>query len=112
MSGVTKDKTFIPPVESTGKSTQSNRNFDPQRQEPDGRIPTLQNMPKTFQQEIPAMNINVYVYSDVPKEQFVIIDMQKYRVGERIANGPVLEKIEEDMMILQYNGRKFKVLRP
>ena len=76
------------------------------------RIPTLRMMSREFQQRLPEMNVNVYVYSADPSERFVIVNMDKYRAGQRIADGPILQEITADSMILKYSGKLFRLQRP
>ena len=69
-------------------------------------------MSREFQQRLPDMKANVYAYSADPVERFVIVNMDKYRAGQRIADGPVLQEITADSMILKFSGRRFRLERP
>ena len=76
------------------------------------RIPTLRMMSREFQQRLPEMKVNVYAYSADPSERFVIVNMDKYRAGQRIADGPVLQEITAESMILKFSGKRFRLERP
>ncbi len=75
-------------------------------------IPLLSAMSRDFQREVPSLNINVFVYSDVPEERFVIVNMNKYQSGEKVDNGPEILEIRSDSLVLEYLGQKFQVKRP
>ena len=82
--------------------------------EPHGRteIPLLSGMPRGFQREVPSFDINVFVYSEDPEERFVIVNMSKYLTGEKIDNGPEIQEIRPDSLVLNYLGRTFQIKRP
>ncbi|HYE36943.1 general secretion pathway protein GspB [Methylocaldum sp.] len=75
-------------------------------------IPFLHAMPVDFQQRMAPITINVFAYSEQPEERFAIIDMKKYRVGDRIQGGAELLEIRSDSLVLQSEGRKFRIPRP
>jgi general secretion pathway protein B len=60
----------------------------------------------------PKLAINVFGYAQNPEERFVIINMQKYKVGERIKDGLELKAIHADHIELQQGGVSFKMKRP
>ena len=80
--------------------------------QPAGSIPLLRKLPSAFRRKVPTMTINVFVYSERVKERFVIINMAKYRTGDKIENGPVLESIRPDSLVLRLEGQRFRVERP
>jgi general secretion pathway protein B len=62
---------------------------------------------------LPNPKINVYAYS--PKsgdDRFVVIRNRKYREGDRTEEGPVVRRIEEEGMTLEFDGQTYKVPRP
>jgi len=79
---------------------------------PAASIPLLRKLPSGFRRKVPTMTINVFVYSKRAKERFVIINMAKYRTGDKIENGPVLESIRPDSLVLRFEGQRFRVKRP
>jgi len=84
----------------------------PTTQSPKVSIPLLTNMDRDFQRQIPALNINVFVYSEAPEERFVIINMVKYKNGQKLRDGPLLGEIRSDSVVLNYHGRDFRLSRP
>ncbi len=75
-------------------------------------IPFLSHLPRDFQREVSDVNINVFVYSEAPKERFVIIDMVKYTPGQPLPSGAVLKDIDSDSIILDYRNQVFRIKRP
>lgn len=84
----------------------------PKQQEPEPSIPFLRDLPRDFQRQVPNLNINVFVYSDNVDERFVIINMVKYKNGQQLREGPTVEDIRPDSIVLQYRDRDFRVNRP
>ena len=56
-----------------------------------------------------AMHLDVHVYSDQPRERFVLINMRKYHEGERLQEGPVVDAITPDGVILSFQGQRFRM---
>ncbi|MEE9425795.1 MAG: general secretion pathway protein GspB [Methylococcales bacterium] len=75
-------------------------------------IPLLRQMPSAFSEQIPELKINVYVYAEEADNSFVIINMRKYRIGDRIGNNLKLDDIGKDAITLNKKGKKFRIARP
>ncbi len=75
-------------------------------------VPFLDELPYEFQRELPVLPINVYSYSQVANERFVMIDMVKYLPGQRIKDILELNEIQSDGILVGYKGRTFKIRRP
>ncbi len=54
-----------------------------------------------------ALNLDVHVYSDQREKRFVMINSRRYREGEPLREGPLLESISQDGAILQHQGQRF-----
>ncbi len=77
--------------------------------EQSGGIPLLEEMPQAIQRNIPNFKVNVLAYSSVPAERFAIIDMVKYSKGEQLPGGAILRDIQANGLVLELNGRRFRV---
>jgi len=75
-------------------------------------VPFLDELPAEFRRKVPKLPINVFVYSPVPAERFVMIDMVKYTPGQFIKDQMELKEIRPDSLIVSYNSRVFKIKRP
>ena len=68
-------------------------------------------MPLEFRSGFQAPHIDVYVYAEEPRRRFVLVDLQKYREGDTLQNGAVLEKINPNSIQLYYQGQRFRIDR-
>lgn len=71
------------------------------------KVPSLKDLPESPRNNLSQYEINVHVFDDDPERRFVLINMSKYKEGERIANnGPLVEEITRNGIIVDYgNGR-------
>ncbi|HMK87758.1 MAG TPA: general secretion pathway protein GspB [Steroidobacteraceae bacterium] len=60
---------------------------------------------------LPDLHLDVHVFATRPSERFVYINMRKYREGATLAEGPVLEKIRRDGVVLRYHDLRFLLPR-
>jgi general secretion pathway protein B len=79
--------------------------------EPVADVPLLRDMPDSIRGPLAGLSIDVHVYADSPAERFVLVNMRKYREGEQLAAGPLLELITPQGMILRQHGQRFRVDR-
>lgn len=56
-----------------------------------------------------ALELNVHVYDDDPAKRFVLIDMKRYAEGHALPQGPVIEAITPDGVVLAYQGQRFMI---
>ena len=56
---------------------------------------------------VPALNLDLHVYSTKPAERMVFVNSHKYREGDTLQEGPVVQQITPDGAILEFRGRKF-----
>jgi general secretion pathway protein B len=75
-------------------------------------LPTLDDLPSEFRRNVPDLHINVFSYSSVPSERFVMIDMVKYIPGQLIKEQFSLQEIRSDCIVVAYEGKTFKIKRP
>jgi general secretion pathway protein B len=57
------------------------------------------------------LHIDIHVYSDVAADRFVFINMNKYREGQQLVEGPRLIAITPDGAILQQSSYRFLLPR-
>ena len=75
-------------------------------------IPFLFELDPEFRRTLPELKINVFVYSEQLTERFVMIDMVKYNVGDRIKDAVTLKEIRSDSLVVEFNHRVFQIKRP
>ena len=73
--------------------------------------PLLSTLPYRFQSTLPKIAINAQAYADEAEARFVIINMKKYREGERTEAGIEVEEIGEEDLVLRYQGQLFRLQR-
>jgi general secretion pathway protein B len=56
-----------------------------------------------------SLRVDVHVYSEHPQERFILINMQKYNEGEKLQEGPVVDEITQEGVILSFQGQRFRV---
>ncbi|MGD0503151.1 MAG: general secretion pathway protein GspB [Steroidobacteraceae bacterium] len=74
-------------------------------------LPTISELDLTGANALPEMHLDVHVYATKPAERFVYINMRKYREGNTLAEGPMLERIRRDGVVLDYHGLRFVLPR-
>ena len=74
-------------------------------------LPTISELNLTGANALPDLHLDVHVYATKPAERFVYINMRKYREGNTLAEGPVLERIRRDGVVLDYRGLRFLLPR-
>jgi general secretion pathway protein B len=61
--------------------------------------------------QLPDLHLDIHVYSEVPKDRFVFINMSKLREGSQLAEGPVVAEITPDGVVLGHQGQYFLLSR-
>lgn len=84
---------------------------DPSTITPQQLYPTLQEMRASGTLDLPDLHLDIHVYSELPADRFVFINMAKHREGSRLDEGPSLVEITPDGVVLQYQGESFLVPR-
>ncbi len=74
-------------------------------------LPTINELNLTGAQALPELHLDVHVYASRPADRFVYINMRKYHEGAALQEGPVVERIRRDGVVLNYQGLKFVLPR-
>jgi len=72
-------------------------------------VPEWNDLSLEFRSGFNLPHIDVHVYSDNPGKRFILVDLQKFREGETLASGAVLEEILPGSIQLFYQGTRFRV---
>jgi len=75
----------------------------------ESQLPEWGELSLEFRSGFTLPHIDVHVYAEEPARRFVLIDLKKYREGDSLANGAVLEKIGPGSIQLFYQGTHFRV---
>ncbi|MGC8518543.1 MAG: general secretion pathway protein GspB [Steroidobacteraceae bacterium] len=60
---------------------------------------------------LPRLHLDLHVYNPRPRKRFVMINMQKLRQGDALADGVSVVQIRPDGVVLSYQGREFLLPR-
>lgn len=77
----------------------------------DPALPTLDQLLGAGTLDLPALNLDLLVYNDSPSVRFAVINGRKYREGGQLTEGPALESITPDGVILASRGQRFTLSR-
>lgn len=92
------------------KPTLSNDN-QPKTKKKKKTVPFLSELSFEFRRSVPSIDFNVFVYSSIEKERFVMIDMKKYQEGKEILEGMVLKEIRKNSIVVEYKNKVFQIDR-
>jgi len=70
-------------------------------------LPSINEINLTGAQALPELHLDVHVYATKAGDRFVYINMRKYHEGSSLPEGPVVERIRRDGVVLNYQGLRF-----
>ena len=70
-------------------------------------LPSISEISLSGEQALPELHLDVHVYSTKPAERFVYINMRKYHEGATLQEGPAVERIRRDGVVLNYQNLRF-----
>jgi general secretion pathway protein B len=82
----------------------------PPRPEPPPKpvpVHPLSEMPSGFVANLPLLNIDIHSYDRQPAKRYVLINMEKYREGDYLTEGPQLIEVLTDGVVLEHLGERF-----
>jgi general secretion pathway protein B len=91
--------TFTPPVTPPAMQTPAQTSG----------VPDWNDLSLEFRSGLSLPHLDVHVYSENPKKRFILVDLQKFREGDTLDNGAVLEEILPGSIQLYYQGTRFLV---
>ena len=75
-----------------------------------GNIPVWPQIPVyLFEQLTGSLRLDVHVFASQPAERFVLINMKRYYQGQQLQEGPRLDEITADGVILSFRGERFRL---
>jgi general secretion pathway protein B len=75
------------------------------------KLQEWRDLPLEFRSRFTLPRIDVHVFAEDPGRRFIMADLKKYREGETMDNGAVLERIHPGSIQLNYEGTRFRVER-
>lgn len=74
-------------------------------------LPTIHEVIANGTLTLPELHVDIHVYSEVPEDRFVFINMNKHKEGTRLSEGPLIEEITPQGVVLSQNGTSFLLPR-
>ena len=74
-----------------------------------GKIYQSGDLPASVQQNLPAVNMSIFMYSEDPALRMVRINGQTFREGQYISEGLKVEEIKPDGVILKYKNYRLHI---
>jgi general secretion pathway protein B len=74
-------------------------------------LPTIYEVVADGSIVLPELHLDIHVFSEVPADRFVFINMSKQREQSQLSEGPLVEEITPDGVVLAYRGKSFLLPR-
>lgn len=74
-------------------------------------LPTIHEVVADGIVTLPELHVDIHVYSEIAKDRFVFINMNKHKEGTRLAEGPLVKEITPQGVVLNQNGTLFLLPR-
>ena len=74
-------------------------------------LPTIYELRAKGSITLPELHLDIHVYSEVPEDRFVFINMSKQREKSQLNEGPTVDEITPDGVVLDYRGTTFLLPR-
>jgi general secretion pathway protein B len=104
------DELKVPPLRSVRRADPTLTDEDA-KADGDEVLPTINELSLSGSQSLPELHLDVHVYGTKPSERFVFINMRKYHEGTTLQEGPTVEHIRRDGVILNFHGLRFLLPR-
>jgi general secretion pathway protein B len=79
--------------------------------EAESELPEWGELSLEFRSRFVLPRIDVHVFDEEPRRRFILANMRKYREGDTLESGAVLEEILPTSIQLNYQGTRFRVDR-
>jgi len=74
-------------------------------------LPSMQQLIQSGQLSLSPLHIDIHVYAGQMEKRFIFVNMSKYREGDRLEEGPTVERITSTGVILNHQGNRFTLDR-
>lgn len=61
--------------------------------------------------QLPDLHLDIHVYAKLPADRFVFVNMSKYKEGALLSEGPLVQEITPDGVVLDQSGTRFLLPR-
>jgi general secretion pathway protein B len=74
-------------------------------------LPTIHEVRAQGLVSLPDLHVDIHVFSESAEDRFVFINMNKHKEGSRLTDGPLVEEITPEGVVLSMNGVSFLLPR-
>lgn len=74
-------------------------------------LPTIDEL-QASGRSFPPMKLDIHSFADKPADRFVFVNMRRYNEGMTLQEGPAVERITEEGVVLNQQGLRFLLPRP
>ena len=78
---------------------------------PAGLPPAWRDLPAEERRALPHPDLDVHVYDDAPQRRFVLISLRKYREGEALPDGLLIDEITPEGIVVEHRGHRYTLPR-
>ena len=73
--------------------------------------PPIEDLPAQATAGLPELSVDLHIYADDPAKRAVFINGKRYQRGNVLAEGPTVEEINREGVVLSYRGQRFLLPR-
>ena len=70
---------------------------------------SFRQLPQNLREQLSPLNLDLHVYGDAPERRFVLINSRRYQTGDWLYEGPLLEAITAEGVVLSFQGQRFRL---
>ncbi len=74
-------------------------------------VPNINSLPAQVTAGLPPLSVDLHIYMDDPARRAVFINGRRYLAGNTLTEGPVIEGISREGVVLTYRGQRFLLPR-
>jgi general secretion pathway protein B len=100
-----------PPLADETSATTAAPTEPPAASRPAGALPSIHEVRAQGRVSVPDLHVDIHVFSEIASDRFVFINMGKHKEGSRLPEGPLVEEITPDGVVLSMNGTTFLLPR-
>ena len=107
---VVQERVLQPPASTNAPVTNVAATETPAERVASG-LPTLNDLQAQGVLQLPEMHLDIHVFSGQAAERFVFVNMKKYTEGATLSEGPAVQEITQEGVVLDYLGTRFLLPR-
>jgi general secretion pathway protein B len=74
-------------------------------------VPRIDTLPPQATAGLPALNLDLHIYSNDPAQRAAFINGNRYRAGDKLPQGVEVVDITQEGVVLRYHGQQFLLPR-